>query len=32
MDKNRDDYLNFNINYSNKIEYNDAPKLIVHKM
>jgi hypothetical protein len=28
MDKNRDDYLNFNINYSNKIEYNDAPKLI----
>ncbi len=27
MDKNRDDYLNLNINY-NKTEYNEVPKLI----
>ena len=27
MDKNRDDYLNLNINY-NKVDYNEVPKLI----
>lgn len=27
MDKNRDDYLNLNINY-NRTEYNEVPKLI----